>query len=621
MRLGEFRARGAGVAGIAGVAAVLVAVVSCKERTFTQPSDSLVREVAVARTGSGADVALESCSPVCELWNSAIPLRLAAAPADSAGLPIPVAWVTVAPGEASTLTLHLTLADGVDAGLEPESLIVAGPTWNRRVALRRAPEVMTVPLPADSTEMPLVVSLARRLPAPRPDVTRLALEASLARPVRRSFAPFLDAVDASTAIRAGLVAAVSPSCLVLHPSPPPCLGVGITLDPNEDDGPFGGFQWAPGTGIMQPVSVTFSRPVGSVLVVVLDPTYSGNTVTAFDSAGGVISTQAVPFSGVPGVFTIQAVEFTGRIKRLLLVPAPVEYVAYRLLVTPDAAPSADVISLVPIGGDSLPPSGTRVTAFGESRRQIEVQVRTAAGAPVVGRTVNIAVVIDSISGGHTHDHPNPPTARGARPKGHFAGAGPVVSLVTGADGNVRATYVASIVGGTERIRANAQGADSTDLRLVLAVPGIVPVRRSGSNYLIVPTSNHFPADSFAQAGVIEATMDLFARYLELNRQFATQYPFIGDQGRFLLTALGLPRGGLYDYKATWAPPHASHREGLDVDFNDVTDGGAESGPTAERRMKRLCEQVRYNGRALSCVLELPRQRWQHFHIDFERSFQ
>ena len=116
-------------------------------------------------------------------------------------------------------------------------------------------------------------------------------------------------------------------------------------------------------------------------------------------------------------------------------------------------------------------------------------------------------------------------------------------------------------------------------------------------------------------------MDLFARYLELNRQFATQYPFIGDQGRFLLTALGLPRGGLYDYKATWAPPHASHREGLDVDFNDVTDGGAESGPTAERRMKRLCEQVRYNGRALSCVLELPRQRGQHFHIDFERSFQ
>ena len=186
---------------------------------------------------------------------------------------------------------------------------------------------------------------------------------------------------------------------------------------------------------------------------------------------------------------------------------------------------------------------------------------------------------------------------------------------------MRATYVASIVGGTERIRANAQGADSTDLRLVLAVPGIVPVRRSGSNYLIVPTSNHFPADSFAQAGVIEATADLFARYLELHRQFATQYPFIGDQGRFIVTALGLPRGSLYDYKGTWAPPPASHREGLDVDFNDVSDGGAELGPTAERRMKRLCEQVQYNGRALSCVLELPRQPGQHFHIDFERSFQ
>ena len=38
-------------------------------------------------------------------------------------------------------------------------------------------------------------------------------------------------------------------------------------------------------------------------------------------------------------------------------------------------------------------------------------------------------------------------------------------------------------------------------------------------------------------------------------------------------------------------------------------------------MKRLCEQVRYNGRALSCVLEFPRQPRQRFHINFERSFQ
>lgn len=39
-------------------------------------------------------------------------------------------------------------------------------------------------------------------------------------------------------------------------------------------------------------------------------------------------------------------------------------------------------------------------------------------------------------------------------------------------------------------------------------------------------------------------------------------------GRILsINDISLPRGGLFDYKATWAPPHSSHRTGTDADIN------------------------------------------------------
>jgi hypothetical protein len=294
----------------------------------------------------------------------------------------------------------------------------------------------------------------------------------------------------------------------------------------------------------------------------------------------------------------------------------------RVLAARNVGTSAISITVTMVGGDSIVPSGTRVSSLRPVARVVEVSVRTAAGEPVSGREVTLRVVSDSLqSGGHSHAE-QPPLLR-LRPTGRFAiGADTAVTttVITGADGRARATYIAPVVGGTEVLWATSAGSDSVQRQLVLAVPGIVAVANTTANYFMVRTRNHSPMHNYARQGVIEAVDSLLGLYREKHRSdSAALYPFTGDNGgRFRIDAVGLPRGGLYDVNGRWntADGHNWHREALEVDVNDrITGAGAET-MRGRDALLALCRSELLPVRPRRCIYHAG-----HFHITYGGVFQ
>ena len=279
--------------------------------------------------------------------------------------------------------------------------------------------------------------------------------------------------------------------------------------------------------------------------------------------------------------------------------------------------SAISIEVTMVGGDSIIPSGTRVSALRPVTRVVEVSVRTATGAPASGREVALRVVSDSLqSGGHSHAQQL--GSLPLRPTGRFVvGSDTAVttSVLTGTNGRARATYIAPVVGGTEVLWAVSVGSDSVPRRLVLAVPGIVAVRNITPNYFMASTRNHSPMHNHARRGVIEAVDSLLGLYRTRHRaDTGGKYPFTGDNGgRFRIDAVGLPRGGLYDVNGLWntVDGHNWHREGLEVDVNDrITGSGAES-LAGRRAVLGLCTSPLLAVRPRACLYHLG-----HFHITY-----
>lgn len=93
------------------------------------------------------------------------------------------------------------------------------------------------------------------------------------------------------------------------------------------------------------ITITFSRDVNSVTVTIYDPTYAGNTIVAYDSAGTEIGEASFAFSGVPGVNIQQTWDLTvDRIRRVELIPAPADFVSYDVsFAQPPCPPSNDPI--------------------------------------------------------------------------------------------------------------------------------------------------------------------------------------------------------------------------------------------------------------------------------------
>jgi hypothetical protein len=207
--------------------------------------------------------------------------------------------------------------------------------------------------------------------------------------------------------------AQSSSCSV--PSPGTYCGVSVGISPFATGGPFGGFQSRPGTGVSLPISVTFSPPVASVSVTALDPDFSGNRMDAFDTAGGLIGSAPFAGDGTPGVFTTSTVTLRGAgIARVVLVPAPADYVAYDALsFTPSDTLKLQAVDPYPalIGPDGVTSDPERRAVEGN-----EVTKAAADGATLLllrASGLQPGQVVFSVDGGNT-DHDGGVSADGSQ---------------------------------------------------------------------------------------------------------------------------------------------------------------------------------------------------------------
>jgi hypothetical protein len=114
-----------------------------------------------------------------------------------------------------------------------------------------------------------------------------------------------------------------------------CGATAWAANPFQPGYAAGKFQSGLGTGVSTAINISFSVPVNSIRVVVYDPTFSGNAMTAAGPSGS----QTVGFihSGIPGLegFSTDSRTVTGEFTSLTLTPGDGDYVAYSVYITID----------------------------------------------------------------------------------------------------------------------------------------------------------------------------------------------------------------------------------------------------------------------------------------------
>jgi len=150
------------------------------------------------------------------------------------------------------------------------------------------------------------------------------------------------------------------------------------------------------------------------------------------------------------------------------------------------------------------------------------------------------------SGGHSHT--------GNRPVGTFSAS----TRTTGINGTCQVRYTASSFGGVETIIVTVGGTERR-ADLDVRVPGLVALG-GGANYDLIGWTPTHPDNHYGTPTVVAAIAAIANDYHNAFPQ--AQVLHIND--------MSLERGGLFDWQATWARPHQTHREGRDVDIRLAT---------------------------------------------------
>jgi hypothetical protein len=138
--------------------------------------------------------------------------------------------------------------------------------------------------------------------------------------------PVVDTVDTPPADTVDTIDTPVDTALGANPCGPP------VIDPYVLGGNFGGFQSMPGSGYQVTITVTLPCPATSARVTILDPDYPANDLIAYDGAVEVDRARFIG-DGMPGVYTTDVRQVSApRITRLELVPDPIDYVAYDLVL-------------------------------------------------------------------------------------------------------------------------------------------------------------------------------------------------------------------------------------------------------------------------------------------------
>ncbi len=107
----------------------------------------------------------------------------------------------------------------------------------------------------------------------------------------------------------------------------------VGIDPSYRGYPLGAFQSTPDSKtVSTTIEVTFDKPVMAVYLTAEDPTWPGNTMSAYDTSGALVATVEFDGSGRPGrnIPSTKSIGTGGKntIVRIVLTPAANEYIAY-----------------------------------------------------------------------------------------------------------------------------------------------------------------------------------------------------------------------------------------------------------------------------------------------------
>lgn len=115
-----------------------------------------------------------------------------------------------------------------------------------------------------------------------------------------------------------------------------CASVTWGIDPYAPGFVFPGFQSDAGsTGPSRPITITFSSQIASATVTAHDPTWAGNQLVGYDGSA-IVASATFAGSGQAGVNVPSTRTVTGNITRVVLIPAPNDYVTYQVSVLVDA---------------------------------------------------------------------------------------------------------------------------------------------------------------------------------------------------------------------------------------------------------------------------------------------
>ncbi len=277
-------------------------------------------------TGPGptrSGLAAGFCADSCTLVETAAPLRAASFRADSADAVINLAVVAVTGSPGDSLVLHVQ-ADGP---------VLSAIATSIHVVVRVNGEQSRYPMSA-------LVSGATVFRFVRPESVRITYD--LTREMRGSvpdgdFRVWQTSGGAVTTallnpwVRSPMLrATLSPaSCMITEQSGLVC-GDTVNLSSFAVPQNIGGtFTSQAGTGASSPITITFSHSVRLMTVKIYDPTFAGNQMVLFDSAGNQLGSVSFNYSGQPGLNTPDEQTLIRRgIRRVSLIPAGGDYVAY-----------------------------------------------------------------------------------------------------------------------------------------------------------------------------------------------------------------------------------------------------------------------------------------------------
>jgi hypothetical protein len=116
------------------------------------------------------------------------------------------------------------------------------------------------------------------------------------------------------------------------------------------------------------------------------------------------------------------------------------------------------------------------------------------------------------------------------------------------------------------------------------------------------------------------TLDTIKKLQKISNQY-----FYRTDRKLSINDISLPKGGLLDYKATWAPPHKEHRIGTDADINRKDGGGVFTNCWEDKALKNAVAKMAKGQSRLRLKCEDARGRpvplddptGLYKHIDFD----